>query len=166
MNLQTAASIGMGLIKHRQEIGTALGGLSGLGKLVGGEGFGKIASQFGLKKEMSAQIGQAIEANLNAANVNTLQALGYFNHFDADKNGEVSKAELTQGLQQLEAAGLTGGQFQKLHSMGQMLLKNYEQVAQLDGNAGSVSLADLGKLANRDGNVALITPADWQSLQS
>ncbi len=154
MSLETAASIGLGLLKNREAVGTALG----LGKL-GGQGFAKIAAR--VKAELNAL------EDTNPNNINTLQALNNLSHFDADKNGQVTKDELTQGLQKLTGAGIANnGQFKKLYTMGEMMLKNYDKLAQLDGNASGISYQDIGKLANQDQRVATIALADWGKLNA
>ncbi|HEY9687585.1 MAG TPA: hypothetical protein V6C52_11465 [Coleofasciculaceae cyanobacterium] len=166
MDLGSAASIGIGLIKHKDEIGGALGGVAGLGKL-GGKGFAAIAEQFHLSKKLTGQISQALEEQSNPKNLSSLQALSYLHYFDANGNGEVTKEELQQGMKQLESSGLgNNGMYQKLHGMGEMLLKNYDKAAQLDGNAGSISYQDLGKLVNLDKRVATLSEADWQKLNA
>ena len=166
MNFGTAASIGIGLIQHRQEIGAALGGLTGLGT-AGGEGFAKIAEKFHLPKGISQQITDALQENNNPSNISGVQVLASMRYFDADRNGQISKDELTQGLKQLQDSGLANkGDAAKLYQMGDMMLKNYDKVAQLDGNEASVSAMDMGKLLNQDGKIATLSPADWQKLNA
>lgn len=165
MNLETAASIGIGVLKHRQEIGAALGGLQGLGKL-SGEGFAKIAEQFNLPGGLARKIGNAITEQRDPNNINAVQSMSYLHHFDANGNGQVTKEELNAGLQKLQETGLANGPAKKLYAMGDMLLKNYDKVAQLDGDAASVSYKDLGKLIRQDEKVATLSPADWQKLNA
>jgi hypothetical protein len=166
MSLETAASIGIGLIKHRQEIGAALSGISGLGKLTG-EGFSKIAQQFHLPTGITKSIAQAIEENRNPKNINSIQVLASLQYFDADHNGELSKDELSQGLQHLKDAGLSNsGNAAKLYQLGDKMLQQYDKVAQLDGNAASISYKDIGKLLNQDGKIATLSPDDWSKLNA
>jgi hypothetical protein len=166
MNLATAASIGMGVLQHRQEIQTALGGLSGLGKL-SGEGFSKIAQQFGLSKGASQSIAKAIDDGRNPNNTPGVQALLTLNYFDADKNGQVTRDELTQGLQKLNASGLASqGAYAKMANIGEKLLQNYDKVSALDGQAGGISYRDMGQLLQRDKNAATLSDADWQTLNA
>lgn len=166
MDLGTAASIGIGLIKHRDELGSALGGIAGIGKL-GGEGFAKIAEKFHLPKGLARHISNAIDENNNPKNTSGVQVLASMRYFDADKNGEISKEELTQGLTQLRESGLAkSAEAAKLYQMGDMMLKSYDKVAQLDGAGASVSYQDLGKLLNQDGKLATLSPEDWQKLNA
>jgi hypothetical protein len=167
MDLGTAASIGIGLLQHRKEIGSiAMGGIKGLGS-ISGQGFSKIAEHFHLPKGISKQIGQAIEDNRNPENFNGVQVMASLQFFDADRNGEISKTELTQGLQQLKNSGLSNnGNATKLYQLGDIMLKNYEKVAQLDGSGTSVSYTDMGKLINQDGKIATLSTSDWNKLNA
>lgn len=166
MDFGTAASIGIGLIKHRDDIGSALGGLAGISK-IGGEGFAKIADKFHLPKGISQQISGAIAENNNPDNTSGVQVLASIRYFDADHNGEITKAELTQGLTQLQQSGLSkSAEAAKLYQMGDMMLKNYDKVAQLDSAGASVSYKDIGKLLNQDGKLGTLSPDDWQKLNA
>jgi hypothetical protein len=167
MSLETAASIGIGLLKNPQELGMALNGLSGLGKLTG-EGFSKIAAQFHLPTRISSPIAQAIDENRDPNTMNSVQVLTSMRYYDANQDGQISQAELTQGLQQLQAAGLagTGGPGDKLYQLGNHMLQQYSKVAQLDGNSASISYKDAGKLINQDGNIATLSTADWNALNA
>ena len=167
MDLGTAASIGIGLIQHRKEIGAiAMGGINGLSK-ISGQGFSKIAEQFHLPKGLSKQMAQAIDDNRNPDNFNSVQVMASMQFFDADRNGEISKTELTQGMQQLKASGLaSGGNAAKLYQLGDKMLQHYDKVAQLDGTGTSVSYADAAKLINQDGKIATLSTADWDKLNA
>ncbi|MCE3236009.1 MAG: hypothetical protein K0Q50_2189 [Vampirovibrio sp.] len=166
MDFGTAASIGIGLIKHRDGLGSALGGLAGISKM-GGEGFAKIAEKFHLPKGLTQQITNAIDENSNPKNTSGVQVLASMRYFDADKNGEITKEELNQGLTQLRESGLTkSADAAKLYQMGDMMLKNYDKVSQLDGEGTSVSYKDMGKLLNQDGKLATLSPDDWQKLNA
>jgi hypothetical protein len=166
MNFGTAASIGIGLIKHRQEIGTALGQLGNLGK-ISGEGFAQIAQKFHLPKGIGQQISNAIQENNNPNYTNGVELLASMRYFDADQDGNISKTELTQGLQQLQDAGLTSqSKAAKLYQLGDQMLKNYDKIAQLDGTGSTISAKDMGHLLNQDGNLATLSPNDWQKLNA
>ncbi len=158
MNFDTAAKIGLGLLKHHDEIGKLLGGA---GKLLGGEGAGKLADRFAgaLAKKLDK-----LEADPPPGGVNTLQALRNFAYFDADRNGRLTRDELTAGLQKLESAGLASPQNQQLHSLGSQLLAKYDQAAALDGDNQTVSYLDLGTLAAKDGRAMFLSDADWGKL--
>jgi len=168
MDLGTAASIGIGLIQHRKEIGSiAMGGMKGLSN-ISGQGFSKIAEHFHLPKGISKQIGQAIDDNRNPENFNSVQVMASLQFFDADRNGQISQTELSQGMQQLKTSGLSsgGGNAAKLYQLGDMMLKNYDKVAQLDGTGTSISYADAGKLINQDGKIATLAASDWEKLNA
>jgi hypothetical protein len=166
MDLGTAASIGIDVFKHRNDIKAALGGLSDLSKL-SGSGFSKIAGQFGLPTGIGHAIAGAIDNTQSTGNTSGVQAMLAMNYFDADKNGEVSRQELTNGLQHLGDSGLSGqAEYKNLTTFGQRMLQNYDKAATLDGQGGVISYRDLGKLIQRDGNVASLSDADWQSLQA
>jgi hypothetical protein len=147
-------------------MGMALNGLSGLGKLTG-EGFSKIAAQFHLPTGLTKPIAQAIDENRNPNNMNSVQVLASLQYFDANHDGQINKAELTQGLQHLKDAGLSGsGDSAKLYQLGDKLLQQYDKVAQLDGNSASISYKDVGKLINQDGKIASLSEADWNQLNA
>lgn len=161
MNLDVAAKIGLGLLKHHDEVGKLLGGA---GKLLGGEGVGKLADRFA--GTLANRLDRIQDRNGPVDGLNSINALKGFAHFDADKNGKLSKEELTEGLQKLEAAGLTLPQDQQLHALGTQLLKNYEKAAALDGQAESVSYLDMGLLIGKDNRATHLSAADWQSLNA
>lgn len=160
MNFDTAAKIGLGLLKHQDEIGKLLGGA---GKLLGGEGAGKLADRFAgaLAKKLDR-----LEAGAPPDGLNTLQALRGFAYFDADRNGQLTRDELAAGLQKLEAAGLATPQNQQMHALGNRLLAQYDQAAALDGDHQTVSYLDIGTLAARDGRSMFLSDADWAKLQT
>ena len=163
MSMETAMSIGMGLIQHRQAVGAALNGLSKLS----GSGFSKIAQDFHLPKGVSQPIQKGLNEIQNLPQSNTLQVLAGLNSFDANRDGNLTQSELTQGLSKMKANGQAstpkGG---ALYQLGQNLLKNYTQIASLDGNAGSISMPDTLKLASKDGKITNVSTRDWQSLNA
>lgn len=163
MSIETAASIGIGLIKHRQEIGAALGNL---GKL-SGAGFTKIAQEFHLPTGLTQKISTALDENNNPPNISSVQVLAGMQYFDANHDGQVSQDELTQGMSKLKASGQSAsGNGAQLYSMGDMLLKNYTKVAQLDGNASGISTADTLRLVTQDGRGGTLSSADWSHLNA
>jgi hypothetical protein len=156
MSFESVASIGLQALKHRQEIGAALKGVAGLANLAGNQSFGKI-----FEKQIQNQ------QNNSKPGLNTLQGLSGLSYFDADGNRQISKQEITDGLQKLNAAGLgQSGAYAKLNEFGQKLLQNYDKVSALDGNGASLSYLDLGKLAGQDQQAASISDADWQKVLS
>lgn len=159
MSFESVASIGLQALKHRQEIGSALNGVAGLANLAGNQVFGKI-----FEKKLQGQQGNC---QAPSQGLNTLQGLSALGYFDADRNGQISKQEITDGLQKLNAAGLgQNGAYAKLNEFGQKLLQNYDKVSALDGNGTSLSYLDLGKLAGQDNQVMSISDADWQKVLS
>jgi hypothetical protein len=165
MNLGTAASIGVELLQHRREIGTALNGLStvgkGVGKLLAGEGFSKIAQKFHLSdQDLTDTLG--VKSPPSA-----VQGLSDMNYYDADKNGEVTREELTQGLQALEQSQLNQTNAgARIKALGEQMLKNYDNLAQQDGNAGSVSYRDYARLTGMDNRIGTLSADDWRFLNS
>jgi len=164
MSIETAASIGLGLIKHHQEIGAALSKLSG-------PGFNKIMQELhlpqGLADKISNLTHQGQSAGISSTGSGTAQVLAGVKYFDANNDGQLSQDELTQGMDKLKTNGLdstTNGA--KLYSMGDMLLKNYAKVAQLDGNANGISASDATQLAGLDGSRTTLSSADWQHLNA
>ncbi len=167
MDFSTAASVGVELFKNRQNIGAALNGVSGAGKLAGA-GFSKIAQKFNLPGDLGTQVGQVLEqAGASAKASGGMQVLNGMQFFDADKNGQISREELTQGLQKLQDSGQAQtGDTAKLYKMGDLMLKNYERLSQQDGLATGISYKDMGQLMAQDGAQANLTPADWQKLNA
>jgi hypothetical protein len=163
MSLESVASIGLQALKHRQQIGTALNGLAGLAHIGGGQAqaFSKILGQ-----KLQMQNNSNIDGTTTSQSLNTLSAMAGLAYFDADHNGQVSKQELTDGLQKLNASGGQGALSTKLNALGQNLLKNYDKLAGLDSNNAGLNYRDLDKLANQDGHMASISNEDWQSLIS
>jgi len=159
MSIETAASIGLGLIKHRQEIGAAVSNLTKLS----GAGFTKIAQEFHLPTGLTQKISTALDENKNPQNFNLIQVLSGMQTFDANHDGQVSKDELTQGMSKLKASGQSSSQ---LYSMGDMLLKNYEKVAQMDGSANGISVKDTLKLVTQDGKGGTLSSSDWERLNA
>jgi hypothetical protein len=158
MSFNTMASVGLEAFKHRQQIGAALHGAAGLAGAAKGELFGKIFGNLEAKQNQAA--GPDTKDGLNS-----LQALTGFGFFDADHNGQLSKQELTEGLQKLSDSGLgQNGPYAKLNEFGQKLLQNYDQAAALDGNGTGFSYRDLGDLAKQDGQAVRISNGDWQKL--
>ncbi len=108
--------------------------------------------------------------------IDTEQALARFGTFDANGDGQVTREELTQGLEALShtmANSQTGGgsadalklqEAQQLYQLGQGILQNYDIVAGLDGNTAGVSSGDLLELAGRDRHARQIAITDWQNL--
>jgi hypothetical protein len=163
MSMETALSVGIGILKHRQEIGAAL---SSLGKL-SGEGFSKIAQELHLPQGLSQKISNALNENKNPQNTSSVQVLAGLRYFDADKNGQITQDELTQGLDKLKSGGQnTTENGAKLYSMGDMLLKNYTKVAQLDGNTGGISTQDAVKLVSQDCKGGTLSSNDWKRLDA
>jgi hypothetical protein len=165
MSLNTAASIGLELLQHRGQIAQLLKGVGGLGRglgqMLGGAGADKLGGQF------QVQLKEALAAVNDPKTTNTLQAFKASQAFDTDRNGVVSKDELTSGLQQLEASGLSSqGAMAKTYATGKLLLQNYDKVAALDGQNDSISYRDLGRLVQRDGQPMMLSQADWQSLNA
>jgi hypothetical protein len=163
MSIGTAVSVGMGIIKHRQEIGEALSGLSQLS----GAGFAKIAQDFHLPKGLTQSISSALNAHQQPQSPSSAQVLAGMHYFDANQDGNVSQAELSQGLNQLKATGQDGtGKGAQLYKLGDLMLKNYNKVAQLDGAANGISANDTLKLASQDGKGATLSTLDWQKLNA
>ncbi len=163
MSMETALSIGMGLIQHRQAVGAALNGLS---QLSGGD-FGKIAQKFHLPKGVSQPIQKGLKEMQNLPQSNTLQVLAGLNSFDADRDGNLTQNELTQGLSEMKSNGQASTKKGAArYQLGETMLKNYTQIASLDGHASNISLKDTLKLANQDGKITNVSTRDWQSLNA
>lgn len=164
MNFGTAVSIGLEAIKNGQSLGTALGGALSASKLAGNE-FGKIATRLGLNENLGQQVGQVLDKVIQPKSLTGTQVMNGLQYFDADKNGQISKAELSQGLQKLQDLGVSqSGESQKLHQLGEQLLKNYDRVARQDGLTSGISYRDVGQVMAQDGNKAGLSQADWQKL--
>lgn len=163
MTIGTALSLGVGLVKHRQEIGAAISGLSKLS----GAGFEKIAQEFHLPKGLTQSITNALNDSNNPQNTSSVQVLAGMHYFDANQDGKVTQDELSQGLNQLKTTGQdTSKKGAALYKMGDLMLKNYAKVAQLDGVNTSISANDTVKLVSSDGKGASLSPADWQKLNA
>lgn len=166
MNFGTAASIGLEALKKGQSVGSALGGALGASPLAG-QGFAKIATQLGLTEKLGQQAGQVLNQLIQPNALNGTQVVNGLQYFDADKNGQISKAELIQGLQKLQDLGLSGsGDSKKLYQLGDQMLKNYDRIAQQDGAAASISYKDVGKVMAQDGTQASLSQVDWQRLNA
>ncbi len=168
MNFGTAASIGMELIQGGNGMGAVLKGALSAAKLTQGKGFAQVAQKLGLSEKLGQQVGQAVSELANAVGSQSgPQVLNSLQYFDADKNGAITRDELTQGLQKLQDLGLgqssaTG----KLYQMGDNMLKNYERLAGQDGNASTLSFKDMGTLMGKDGHSTTLSKADWQGLNA
>lgn len=162
MNFGTAASIGLEALKNGQSMGSAFSGALGASKLAG-QGFGKIATQLGLTEKLGQQVGQVLDKVIQPNTLNGSQVINGLQYFDADKNGQISKAELTQGLQKLQDLGLSqSGDSKKLYQLGDQMLKNYDRIAQQDGTAASISYKDVGRVMAQDGTQTSLSQSDWQ----
>lgn len=166
MNFGTAASLGLELLKS-QNMGASLTGAMGASKLAG-QGFSKIAQKLGLSEQLGQQVGQALGRLADGAkNANGQDVLNSLQYFDADKNGQISRAELNQGMQKLQDLGLSqSGPNSKLYQLGDQMLKNYDRLALQDGNAASVSYKDMGTLMAKDGQQANLSNKDWQTFNA
>lgn len=163
MNLEKAVTIGAGLIRHREEIGAALGSVSRLT----GAGFEKIAERFHLPGKISRPISKALDESHSGQTTSGLHLLSSMSYFDADRNGTLSRTELETGLSRLRESGMnTSGQGLRLDKLGEKLLANYDGVARLDGAADGISIRDMGKLLNQDGKIATLSEEDWQKLNA
>lgn len=164
MNFGAAASIGLEILQNRQAVGSAVNGLTRMT----GNGFSQVAQKFGLSPQLGQQVQSVLQEIGNHSNQNGLHVLNGMQFFDADKNGQISRDELNQGLQKLQQMGLsqTGGVTGKLAQMGAQMLKSYDRLAQLDGNAASVSYQDMGKLMAQDGHQATLSGADWEKMNA
>lgn len=161
MNLNTAASIGLGLLGKSNNIGMALGAANALGK-----GFEGIAKRLHLNEALSGAV-DSVMNNAPSRRSGTLQVLTSTAFFDADRNGQITQTELQNGLKKLDESGFADKPgAQKLHQLGENMLKNYQKVAALDGQAGGISYADLGLLANKDNHPATLSAADWSALNT
>jgi hypothetical protein len=165
MNFGTVASVGLELLQNRQNVSAALSGATGAAKLAG-QGFSKIAQKLGLSGSLGEQVGQALEQLANSANnTDGQQVLNGLQYFDADKNGQISRAELSQGLQKLRDLGLSQtAPNRKLYQLGDQILQNYDRLALLDGNAAFVSYKDIGTLMAKDGSRVVLSQSDWRTL--
>jgi hypothetical protein len=172
MNFGTAASIGLELIQGSNGMGAVLKGALGAAKLTQGKGFAQVAQKLGLSdglsEKLGQQVGQAVGELANAMGSHSgTQVLNALQYFDADKNGAMTRDELTQGLQKLQDLGLSqSGATAKLYQMGDNLLKNYERLAAQDGNATTLSFKDVGALMGKDGQATTLSKADWQTLNA
>lgn len=110
-------------------------------------------------------------------------AQSYAASLDTDKNGSVSREELTEGLadtkdkldalrEKAKDTKLTPEEasdlrhLTRMHQFGRMLERQYDAVAALDGNEG-VSQSDLQQLAALDGqHDNIIGLRDWRTLYS
>ncbi len=137
----------------------------GASKLAG-QGFSQIAKKLGLSGSLGQQVGQALEQLAEGAkNTGGQQVLSGLQYFDADKNGQISREELSQGLQKLQDLGLSqSGPNRKLYQMGDQMLQNYNRLALQDGNAAAISYKDMGTLMAKDGKQAALSQADWHGL--
>jgi hypothetical protein len=163
MSIGTAVSLGVGLIQHRQEIGAAISGLSKLS----GAGFEKIAQEFHLPKGLTQQISNALNDANNPQNTSSVQVLAGMHYFDANQDGKVTQDELTQGLNHLKSTGQDAtAKGASLSKLGELMLKNYAKVAQLDGVASGISTDDTLKLVSGDGKSATLSANDWQKLNA
>lgn len=163
MNLNTAASIGLGLLKHRDELAAGLKGLAGLAK-DSGQGFAKIAERFHLDPAKLEKIADRVAQAPIVPNGSTTEALMALRYFDKDQNGSVSREELQQGLQSLESSGLAGQEIHRqLYQIGSKMLANYDKLASLDAKTG-LGYGDVIALAGRDGRMGEISSSDWQAL--
>lgn len=149
-------------------MGAVLKGALGAAKLTQGKGFAQVAQKLGLSEKLGQQVGEAVGELANAVGShNGTQVLNALQHFDADKNGAITRDELTQGLQKLQDLGLgQSGATAKLYQMGDNLLKNYERLAAQDGNATTLSFRDVGSLMGKDGHTNTLSKADWRALNT
>ena len=168
MNFGTAASIGMELIQGGNGMGAVLKGALSAAKLTQGKGFAQVAQKLGLSEKLGQQVGQAVSELANAVGSQSgPQVLNALQYFDADKNGAITRDELTQGLQKLQDLGLgQSGATGKLYQMGDNMLKNYERLAGQDGNASTLSFKDMGTLMGKNGHSTTLSKADWQGLNA
>lgn len=168
MNFATAASLGLNLIQNSHGLGQALRGALGAAQLSQGQGFAQVAQKLGLSETMGRQVGQAVSELANAAGSHSgNQVLNALQYYDTDKNGVISRDELTQGLQKLQDLGLSqSGATGQLYQMGDNLLKNYERLAAQDGNGTTLSFRDVGVLMGKDGHQTTLSKADWQALNA
>lgn len=169
MNLATAASLGMNLLQNGQGLGGALKGALGMTQLAKGQGFAQVAQKLGLSPQWGQQVGQAVsDLAQTVGNPGGTQVLNALQYFDTDKNGALSREELTQGLQKLQDLGLhqsgQSGAAGQWYQLGDRLLKQYERVAAQDGNSATLSFKDVGALMGKDGHQATLSKVDWQSL--
>lgn len=166
MDFSTVASIGLEALKNGQGMGAALTGALGASKLTG-QGFGKIAQKLGLSDELGQLAGQALDQVMRSRNMGGEKVVESLQYFDADKNGQISRAELTQGMQKLQELGLSqSGSTGKLYQMGEQMLKNYDRLSLQDGNAASISYKDMGQLMAKDGTQANLSAKDWQTFNA
>lgn len=117
-----------------------------------------------------------LERMASYGQIDTEQALARFGAFDANGDGQVTREELTKGLEELShtmANSQTGStpadalkiqEAQQLYQLGQGILQNYDIVAGLDGNSAGVASGDLLELAGRDSHARRISLPDWQNL--
>lgn len=168
MNFGTAASIGMELIQGSNGMGAVMKGALSAARLTQGKGFAQVAQALGLSEKLGQQVGQAVNELANAVGSHSgPQVLNALQYFDTDKNGAITRDELTQGLQKLQDLGVSqSGATGKFYQMGDHLLKNYERLAAQDGNASTLSFKDVGTLMGKDGHPTTLSKADWQSLNA
>ena len=157
MSLEAAAKIGLEIFKHRQEIGTVL---KGAGDFLKSAQATKVADRFAtrLADRIADKTSGVDAAALMAGggSVSNATAFLQLQAFDANKDGSVSREELTQGLETATDAGVK--------ALGQTMLKNYDKAALLDGKDG-VSIYDLAKVAGTDGRMAHLSAADWSAFK-
>lgn len=158
MSLGAAASIGMQVYKHRQQIGAALQGINGLGQLAQNPMFGKILGK------LESGLSNTTNSSSQPGGTNTITAMGGLAFFDADHNGQLTQQELTTGLSKLSTSGLDQNTTGKLSQLGQKMLQNYQKVAALDGTNNSISFSDISRLGTQDGQWQNISDADWQKV--
>lgn len=158
----------MELIQGGNGMGAVMKGALSAARLTQGKGFSQIAQKLGLSEKLGQQVGQAVSELANAmGNHSGSQVLNALQYFDADKNGAITRDELTQGLQKLQGLGVSqSGTTGKLYQMGDNLLKNYDRLAAQDGNASTLSFQDVGTLMAKDGHQATLSRADWQALNA
>lgn len=111
--------------------------------------------------------------------LSTQQAYHYFERFDANGDGQLSKQEINKGLVSLEKdiaakankKNLSERDMDVLQGLYQAkqfassIIRNYDTLANLDGSSFSVSKTDLMHLAGQDGQIRSISQQDWQALR-
>lgn len=169
----TAASLGLKVLGNALQDPRTRGQLKSLasqaGQLVAGKGFAK-AIENGLNKVQTllddkADDKPAASVSSGFRPVSTETAQTVLTYFDTNRDGQVSKGELTEGALKLEKSGLAGqGAFREIHQAGQALLKQYDGVASLDGQAGGISSDDIQHLAALDKAPRQLSATDLQQL--